>query len=74
MWNLEKQYRLSYLQSRNRDTEVENKCMNTKGGRWGGGRNWAIVIDIYTLLILCTKWIISRTYCVAQGTLLNALW
>ena len=46
MWNIEKQYRLSYLQSRNRNTEIENKCMNTKGGRWGGWRNWGIEIDI----------------------------
>ena len=31
MWNLEKWYRWTYLQSRDRDTEVENKCMDTKG-------------------------------------------
>ena len=31
MWNLEKWYKWSYLQSRNRDTDVENKCMDTKG-------------------------------------------
>ena len=30
VWNLEKWYRCSYLQSRNRDTHVENKCMDTK--------------------------------------------
>ena len=48
MWNLEKCYRWSYLQSRNRDTDVENKCMDTKGGR-RGGMNWEIEIDIYTL-------------------------
>ena len=36
MWNLEKWYRWSYLQSRNRDTDVENKCMDTKGGRGVG--------------------------------------
>ena len=35
MWNLEKWYGLSYLQSRNRDTDVENKLMDTKGaGGW----------------------------------------
>ena len=28
-------YRRSYLQSRNRDTDVENKRMDTKGERWG---------------------------------------
>ena len=42
MWNLEKWYRWSYLQSRNRDTYVEKKHMDTKGedgwddlGVWG---------------------------------------
>ena len=32
MWNLEKWYKWSYLQSRNRDTDTENKSMDTKGG------------------------------------------
>ena len=38
MWNLEKWYRWTGLQDRNRDTDVENKCMDTKGesGRGGG--------------------------------------
>ena len=31
-------------------TEVENKCMDTKGER-GDVKNWEIGIDIYTLLI-----------------------
>ena len=42
-WNLEKWYRISYLQNRNRGTDIENKCMDTKWGR-GGGMNWEIVI------------------------------
>ena len=54
MWNLKNWYRRSYLQSRNRYTDVENKRMDTKGER-GGGMNWEIGIDIYTLLILCIK-------------------
>ena len=33
MWNLEKWYRWTYLQSRDRDTDIENKPMDTKGGR-----------------------------------------
>ena len=37
MWNLEKQYRQSYLQSRNRDTNTEDKYMDTKFPRLGGG-------------------------------------
>lgn len=30
-------YRLSYLQSRNTDTDLENKYMDNKGGNQGGG-------------------------------------
>ena len=36
VWNLEKWYRWTYLQSRNRNTDVENGYMNT--GRGGEGR------------------------------------
>ena len=35
MRNLEKKYRLSYLQRRNRDTDIENKYLDTKGERKG---------------------------------------
>ena len=52
MWNLEKWYRRTYLQSRNRVTDVENKRMVTKGS-CGGGTNGEIGVDIYTLL--CKK-------------------
>ena len=31
MWNLEKWYRWTYVQSGNRDTDTENKLMDTKG-------------------------------------------
>ena len=61
MWNLEKWYRWTGLQGRNRDTDVENKCMDTKGGKWQGGvgvMNWEIGIDIYTLI--CIKWIANK--------------
>ena len=40
MWNLEKRYRWSYLQSRNWDTDLENKRMDTKG-EWSG-KDWEI--------------------------------
>ena len=56
MWNLEKWYRWTGLQGRNRDTDVENKRMETKGGKqeWGGvgGMNWEIGIDTYTLICI----------------------
>ena len=35
MWNLEKWYRCTYLQSRNIDTDVDDKLMDTKRGREG---------------------------------------
>ena len=40
-------YRWPYLQSRNRDTDVENIHIDTKGDR-ESGMNWGIGIDIYT--------------------------
>ena len=51
MWNLEKWYRWTGLQGRNIDTDVENKPMDTKGGK-GGGMNWEIEIDVYTLICI----------------------
>ena len=44
------------MQSRNRDTDVENKCTDTKTGKKGGGMNSEIGIDIYTQLILSVKY------------------
>ena len=40
MWNLEKWYRQTYLQSRNRDRDIENKRMDTKGERWDELGDW----------------------------------
>ena len=37
--------------SRNRDTDIENTCMDTRGGKEG----WEITMDIYTLLMLHIK-------------------
>ena len=34
MWNLEEWHRCTGLQGRNRDTDVETKRMDTKGGKW----------------------------------------
>ena len=33
MWNLEKWYRRTYLQSRNWDTDVENNLTDISGGK-----------------------------------------
>ena len=55
MWNLEKWYRWTGLQGRSWDTDVENKHTDIIGGkpRWGEDGsmlNWAIEIDMYTLV------------------------
>ena len=42
------------LQGRNRDTDIENKHMDTKG-KTGHGINWEIGIDNCTLLMLCIE-------------------
>ena len=60
MWNIEKWYRWTSLEGRNRDTDVENKRVDTKGRKWrggggGGGMNWGIGIDMYTQI--CIKYI-----------------
>ena len=56
MWNLEKWYRWTGLQGRNRDTNVENKHMDPKGGKLGGGWWWDELGDwdwqIYALLCI----------------------
>ena len=50
------------MQGRNRDTDVENKHMDTKGGKWwgygGGVMKWEMGIDIYKLI--CIKWITNK--------------
>ena len=44
MWNLKKWYKRTYLQNRNRLTDIESKLTVTKGER-GGGINWEFGIN-----------------------------
>ena len=39
MWNLKTEYKSTYLQNRNRLTDIENKLIVTTGERIGGGIN-----------------------------------
>ena len=68
-WNLEKWYSWTYLQSRKRDTDAENKCMDTKEGKLGWDElrhwDWHIHTDMYEIgqwepaiehKELCTLW------------------
>ena len=63
------------MQGRNRDTDVENKCMDTKGGkRQGGGggggvMNWEIGIDVYTLM--CIKLMTNKNLLFKKKIKLN---
>ena len=68
MWNIEKRYRWSSVQSRNTDIEVENKHMDAKGERTGRDelRDW----DWYTHSYVYNRERI-RTYCIVQGTLVH---
>ena len=53
MWNLKKNwYKWTYLQNRNRPTDLENELMVTRGEGWGRGIDWEFGIDMYTLLYL----------------------
>ena len=45
MQNLKKWYKWSYLQNRNRLTDIENALMVTRGEGWGGGIDWEFGID-----------------------------
>ena len=82
MWNLEIWYRGTGLQGRSWDTDVENKRMDTKEGkpRWGGDGgvlNWAIGIDMYTLM--CIKLMTNKNLQYKQTNkqkqqILNFLW
>ena len=69
MWNLEKWYRWTYFQGRNRDAGIENGHVDTvREGE--GGMNWEIRIDIYTLP--CVKEIASGNLLYSTGS--SALW
>ena len=46
MWKLKKSYKRTYLQNRNRVTDVENNLMVISGER-GGGINWEVGIHIW---------------------------
>ena len=48
MWNPEKWYRWTYLQGRNRGTDVEKRYVDTEGEA-EGGTDWEIRTDISTL-------------------------
>ena len=55
------------------ETRRREQMYGYQGGK-GSGINWDIGIDIYTLLILCIKYLTNENLLCSTGTLLNALW
>ena len=52
MQNLKILYKWTYLQNRNRLTDLENELMVTREEGWRGGIDGEFGIDMYTLLYL----------------------
>ena len=63
-----KMVQMNLLAKQNRDTDSENKRMDTQG-RKGGGMNWKMGIDIYPLL--CIKQIANEILLYSRG---NSAW
>ena len=57
-----------YVKQRNRerDTDVENKCIHTKEEGMDR-RRWEVVMDLYTLLMLCVKQTTERNTLSSPG-------
>ena len=65
--NLERWYRQTYMQSKNRYGDIVNKCMNTKRGR-GSGMDWEIGIGMYKVLPLCVKQMTKKNLLYPTGS------
>ena len=64
VWTLEKWNRRTYLQGRNRDTDIKNECGHMGEGE--GGMNWEIRIDIQ--ILACVKETASRNLLYSTGS------
>ena len=53
MWNLERWYRWTYVQGRNRGADIENGCVDPGVVEGESRANWEISIDIYTYTTIC---------------------
>ena len=67
-----KWYKWTYLQNRNKLTDLEKELTVPKGEEWGEGIVREFHINIGTLLYL--KWITNKDLPLAQGTLLSVMW
>ena len=60
-----KWYKWTYLQDRNRLTDLENELMVTRGQEWGEGIFRELGINMYTLLYL--KWMTNKDLLYSTG-------
>ena len=65
MWNLKCDTKCTYLQSRNRLTDAENRAVVVKGEGAGGGVSWEFGISICKLLY--TEWINNEVLLYSTG-------
>ena len=71
IWNLEKWYLWTYLQRRNRDTDVENKLVDMLGegeGWMGRGSN------IESYILQCVYWMLVGSYYITWEAQRGTLW
>ena len=57
---------MNHLQGRNRDTDVQNKCMDTKKVEDGGGMNWEF--DIFPLISIKYITNVNKLYNTGNST------
>ena len=57
---------MNHLQGRNRDTDVQNKCMDTKTVEDGGGMNWEF--DIFPLISIKYITNVNKLYNTGNST------
>ena len=72
MWNLEKWYRWTYFQGRNRDADIEKRHVDGGGGGGEGRTNCESSVDIDTHHVHNSS--LLGSCCTAPGALLCALW
>ena len=69
MQNLKRNYTNELIYKTKSDSQRTNMVAKEEG--WGG-RDRELGIHMCTLLYL--KWILTRSYCIAHGTLLSVMW
>ena len=65
------QHKGTYLQNRNRLTEIENRFVVAKGEGGGEGMDWEFGMSRCKLVY--REWINNKVLCRAQGTIFNIL-